>query len=210
MAGSQVADVNVVAYAGAVRGIVVVAKDMNGLSLANGGLSHVRNEVVGNACRIFADKAGLVRANGIEVAEQDNVPCGICGMHVGEDLLDHPFCPAVWVGRRLFRAFFSQGQRVRIAIDGCRAGEDDGFAIVCAHHVQQGERGAEVIGVVLNRLSNGFSNGLEARKMNNAVDMVRIKDTIELRAIVDIGFVKRQTRGVLLAHNGFNAVDDFF
>ena len=46
--------------------------------------------------------------------------------------------------------------------------------------------------------------------MNNAVDMVRIKDTIELRAIVDIGFVKRQTRGVLLAHNGFNAVDDFF
>ena len=81
---------------------------------------------------------------------------------------------------------------------------------MCTHHVQQGERGAEVIGVVLNRFSNGFSNGLEARKMNNAVDMVRIKDTIELRAIVDVGFVKCQALGILLAHNGFNAVDDFF
>ena len=46
--------------------------------------------------------------------------------------------------------------------------------------------------------------------MNNAVDMVRIKDTIELRAIIDIGFVKRQALGILLAHNGFNTVDDFF
>ena len=81
---------------------------------------------------------------------------------------------------------------------------------MCTHHVQQGERGAEVIGVVLNRLSNGFSNGLEARKMNNAIDMVGIKDTIEFRAIIDIGFVKRPAFGILLAHNGFNTVDDFF
>ena len=109
VAGSQVADVNVVAHAGAVRGVVVVAKDRNGLSLANGGLSHVRNEVIRNARGIFADKSGLVGANGVEVAEQNNVPCGICGMNVGEDLFNHPFCPAVWVGSRFFGALFSQG-----------------------------------------------------------------------------------------------------
>ena len=125
MAGAKVADVDVVANARAIWGVVVVAKDVNSLALAHGNLSHVRNQVVWNACRIFSDEAGLVSANRIEVSEQDNVPFWICGVDVGKNLLDHPLGPTVRVGRVLLRALLGQREAIWVSVNSGRARENN-------------------------------------------------------------------------------------
>ena len=73
-------------------------------------------------------------------------------MQVHEDLLDHPLGPAVGVGGRLLGALLGEGEGVRVTVDGGGAGEDDGLAVVLAHDVDERERIANVVGVVLDGL----------------------------------------------------------
>ena len=98
MAGAKVANVDVVANARAIWGVVVVTKDVNSFALTHSNLSHIRYQVIWNTCRIFSDEARLVSANRIEVSKQDNVPLWICGVNIGQNLLNHPLSPAIRVG----------------------------------------------------------------------------------------------------------------
>lgn len=68
--------VDVVPDAGAVRGGVVVAKDLERVlgDLADGNLGEEREEVSGLADGVLADQAGRVRAGGVEVAQADRAP----------------------------------------------------------------------------------------------------------------------------------------
>ncbi len=208
MAGGEVADVDVVAHAGAVGGVVIIAKDMDGLALADGGLRDVGYEVVGDALGVLAHEARGVRADGVEVAEKHDVPLGVGGVEVGEDLLDHPLGPAVGVGRRLLGALLGEGEGVRIAVDGGGAGEDDGLAAVLAHDVNERERVANVVGVVLDGLGDGLADGLEARKVNHAARVVLVEDLGERRAVVDVGLVEGEIGGRVVADDGLDAVKD--
>ena len=74
MAFGQVADVDVVAHAGAVGRVVVVAEDLQLRAPAHGHLRHVGHQVVGRAARVFADQAALVRAHRVEVAQAGDLP----------------------------------------------------------------------------------------------------------------------------------------
>ena len=116
---------DVVANARAIWGVVVVAKDVNSLALAHGNLSHVRDQVIWNACRIFSDEAGLVSTNRIEVSEQDNVPFWVCSVNVGENLLNHPLGPTVRVGCVLLGAFLGQREAIWVSVNSGRARENN-------------------------------------------------------------------------------------
>lgn len=55
------------------------------------GAAHLRNKwqkVVGDTLWVLANPAGLVRSNGIKVAQEDNVPLGVGLGEVAKDLLD--------------------------------------------------------------------------------------------------------------------------
>ena len=70
----QVKDVDVVSHACTVRGLVVFAEDFHFGMLANSYLADIRHEIVGWTSGIFANQTALVRADWIEVAENDDVP----------------------------------------------------------------------------------------------------------------------------------------
>ena len=208
MAARQVADVDVVAHARAVGGVVVVAKDVDGLALADGGLSHVGNQVVGDALGVLAHEPGGVGADGVEVAQQHNVPLGVGGVQVGQDLLDHPLGPAIGVGGGLLGAGLGQRQGVRVSVDGGGAAEDDGLAAVVAHDVNECEGVAQVVGVVLDGLGDRLAYGLEAGKVDDAVDLVRGEDLLQCVAVVDVGDDELEVCGGLGADDGLDAVLD--
>ena len=81
----QVHDVDVVAHACAVGGVVVVAEDVEVGALACGYLGDEGHEVVGGAVGEFADEAAGVCAYGVEVAQQGDVPGGVAGGGVAQD-----------------------------------------------------------------------------------------------------------------------------
>ena len=57
VAGGEVLDVDVVAHAGAVGGVVVVAEDLQLVAPADRHLGDVGHQVVGDAGRVLADRA---------------------------------------------------------------------------------------------------------------------------------------------------------
>mmetsp|Transcript_7252 Transcript_7252/g.16918 ORF Transcript_7252/g.16918 Transcript_7252/m.16918 type:complete len:202 (-) Transcript_7252:613-1218(-) len=70
VATGEVDNVNVVAHACAIGGVVVAAEDRDLLEAAHGDLRDVRHEIVGQALGVLADEAARVATNGVEVAQQ--------------------------------------------------------------------------------------------------------------------------------------------
>ncbi len=87
MAAGQVHHVDVVTHTGAVRGGIVVAKDVYLFQLAHGHLGDVGHQVVGDAVGVLADEAGLMGTNGVEVAQQGHVQAGVSLAHILQDAL---------------------------------------------------------------------------------------------------------------------------
>ena len=149
-----------------------------------------------------------MRADGVEVAQQHDVPLGVGLGGVHEDLLDHPLGPAVGVGAELLGALLGEGQRVGVAVDGRRAGEDDVLAAVVAHGLDQVEGAAEVVVVVLDGLGHALADGLEAGEVDHAVDVERLEDGLEGVAVAHVGADERHALGCLFAHDLRDAVEN--
>ena len=95
MAGGEVLDVDVVALAGAVGRGVVVAEDAQPVATTHGDLRDERHEVVGDPLRVLADRAGRVRADGVEVAQDRDAPRGVDVRDIAQHHLDHHLGPPV-------------------------------------------------------------------------------------------------------------------
>ena len=94
----QVAHVDVVAHAGAVRRRIVAAEHLQVGALAHGHLRDVGHQVVGYAGRVLADQAAGMRADRIEVAQHGDLPRGLRGALGSEHVLDHQLGVAIRVG----------------------------------------------------------------------------------------------------------------
>ena len=207
MTRGQIAHVDVVAHAGAVGGGVVVAKDLNGLELAHGDLGDIGHQVVGDALGVLADQARRMSADGVEVTEQHDVPLGVGGVDVHEDLLNHPLGPTIGVGRGLLGVLFGDGRIVRVAVDGRGAREDDGLAAMVPHDVDEHQGVLDVVVVVLDGLAHRLADGLKAGKVDDAVDLMGIEDLVHRIAVEHVGLVEGEVLGGLVAHDGLDAVD---
>ena len=94
MALGKIDDVDVVTHRGAIGCGVVASEHADLVETTDRNLHHVRNEVVGNAVRVFADRAGCMGAHRVEVAKEYNVEI-VGGDCVPQDLLAHVLRPAV-------------------------------------------------------------------------------------------------------------------
>ena len=116
---------DVVSYPGTVARRVVAAEHGNFFANANGNLSDIRHEVVGDALRVLADQSAWVRARGVEVSQQSDAPSGRIGSHeVPQDPLDHQFRMAVGVGGSEWRVFTNRHGR-GAAVHRSRGGEHE-------------------------------------------------------------------------------------
>ena len=195
MAACQVDYMDVIAHTRAVRRGVIIAEHANGLHFANRDLCDIRHEVVRNALRVFADKAAFVRANGIEVTEQHDIPFRVGGVQVGKNLLDHPLRPTIRVGGRLLFRSFAQGHAIGLAIHRCARAEHNALAAMLAHNVAQNERVGEIVVVILEWLFDALAHSFESGKVNNAVNIILSKDALERVAIEHIVLVELHSLG---------------
>ena len=100
----------VIAHAGAVGRVPVLAPDVEPLALADRHLGDEGKEVVRHVGRILADRAARMGADRVEVAQRDRAGARVCGAPVAQDLLDHRLRVAVRVERPQRRVL---GQRQR-------------------------------------------------------------------------------------------------
>ena len=194
---------DVVAYAGAVVGVIVVAEDAEFLTLAYGHLGDVGHEVVGDAVGVFADGAALVCTDGVEVAEEHDVPFLVSLLHVHKHLFEHRLGLSVGVGAVALGALLGDGDDGRVAVDGGRAREDDVLAAVLAHDVEEDESAVHVVFVVFQRLGAAFAYSLKAGEVDAGIEMMLVEDALEAFAVADVDLVE----GYFLADDFGNALE---
>ena len=185
----QIDNVDVVAHAGSVGRVIVVTEHLNLLELAECNLGDVGGQVCRNALRILADQAGLVGADRVEVAQDDDGPGVVGDVHVAQDLLLEELGRAVRVRGAADLALLSQRQLLGRAIDGGGRREDDLLDVVGAHGLEQHDGAVEVVVVVFDRLGDRLADGLERGEMNHPVDVVLGEDAVHQRLIADIALV---------------------
>ena len=112
-----------------------------------------------------------MRADGVKVAEQHNGKRRI-GLAGGfQNFLDHELCPAVGIGAAAGLRRLIQWRRL-VAVDRGRGREDELMAVMLAHDLQNGQRGIQIVAVIEQRLFDGFADGLESGKVDDAGDVV--------------------------------------
>ena len=185
--GCEVLDMDVVAHSRAVRRRVVAAIDGQLLAPTHRDLGDEGHEVVGNAARVLADRAARMRTHRVEVAQQGHPPGRVGSRDIAQNLLDHHLGPAIGVGRRRRRILLHRHLRV-VAIDRRRAREDELVHVVAAHRPHEGEGGDEVVLVVLERFGHTLTDGLEAREVDDRIDLLLRKQVLGL---VVVGEVER-------------------
>lgn len=119
MSFGQVHNMDVIPYSCAVGCGVVAAENAQPLTASHGHLADVGHQVVWIPPGVLADEPAGMSSDGVEVAQQCNLPGGIGSIKILKDLLDHEFGSAVGVGRRQGKVL-PDGDGVRIAVNGGR------------------------------------------------------------------------------------------
>ena len=77
----QIADVDIVAYTGAVRRIIVIAKNLNFRQFSGGNLGDIGHQIVWNITRIFANHRAFIGAYRVEVTQHTTCPARVGFAH---------------------------------------------------------------------------------------------------------------------------------
>ena len=171
MAAGQIHHMDIVAHAGAIRGGVVVAKDVHFFQLADRHLGDIRHQVIGDAVGVLTDEAGLVGADGVEVAQQRHIQAGISLADILQDTLGEGLGGAVGVGGGTHREVLGNGHAGGVAVDGGGRAEHEVLAAVAAHHIQNDQCAVEVIIIVFDRLGDALAHSLVGRKLDDRGDV---------------------------------------
>ena len=202
MALGKIHDMDVVAHTRAIGRVVIVAEYVEVGQQTGGHTGDERHQVVRNPVGILADQPGFVGADRVEVAQAGNAPLRIRAGDVGEHLLDVQFGAAVGV-RGGSRMCLVDRQVLRIAIDRGARAEYQRLYPGGLHRLQQADRALDIVRVILDRLCDGFADGLEPRKMYDGPDFMRRECLAQCCGIPQI----RLDEGDTLASQLADAVD---
>ena len=190
MALRQVHHMDVVAHARAVRRIIVVSKDAYALQLSDGHLRHVGNQIVRDSFGILADEAALMGSDGIEVAQKHHLPVVVGHIDILQHLLQHALGLAVGVRAFSLRALLRDGHKGRISVYGRRGAEHDVLHAMLSHHIAEHQGSRDIIIVILDGLGHRLAYRLQARKMNDRVDLLLVEDRVHSLPVQDVRLVK--------------------
>ena len=191
MPARQVDHVDVIAHARTIRCGIVVAEHADRSELANRDLRHIGHQVVGDALRVLADKAALVRTDRVEVAQQHDIPLVVSHIKVGEHLLKHGLRLAVRIRGGMLRALLGDGHELRLAIHRGARGEHNVLHTVIARDIAQDERARDVVPVVLKRLLHAFAHRLETGEVDDCIDVMLGEDGFHRIAVEHVRLVER-------------------
>ena len=190
MGAGEVNDVDIVAHSCTIGGVVVVTKDAQLFTLAYSYLGDVGHQVIGDTVGILTYQAALVCADGVEVAEEYDVPLLVGTLEIHQDFFQHALGLSVGVGTMALGALLGDGDDGGIAIDGGGGREDDVLASVLAELIEQHEGAVHVVLVIFQGFGNALTNGFQAGKMDAGIELVLVHDGREGFAVTDIDFVE--------------------
>ncbi|CWQ39946.1 Uncharacterised protein [Neisseria meningitidis] len=145
-----------------------------------------------------------MRANRIEITQQNHAPARIGFLNVSENALNHRFRCAVRAGGVARWHILGIRHFARIAINRRRRTEHNAKHARTRHFFRQHQAAGNIIIIIFYRLGHTFTHRFQAGKMNHRINAVFRKNTAQNLTIADIALIKRN----LLAGNRFQAWQD--
>ena len=186
----EIDDMDIIADAGAVGCVVIIAEYMDHFQLAGSDLGDIGQQVVGDALGILADETAHMGADGIEIAQQHHSPLIIRAPDIGQDALLHGFCLTVGIGRNALGALLGDRYKGRIAVHSRRRGKDQLLAAVISHDIAESQCGIQIVAIVFDRHAGGFTDSLIARKMDHGINLLFFKNLFETLAVTNVLLIK--------------------
>ncbi len=201
----EIADVDVVAHAGAVPRGVIGAGNRNARAGAVGGLQNDRNEVALRAV-VLADRAAGHRAAGVEVAQGD-IAQTVRERGPLEHLLHGDLGRAVGVGRLEGVRLQNRGVD-RLAVGRGGGGEDDFVDVVGDHAREKDLRAADIVAVILEGVGHALANEGIGGEVDDRVDGFRLENGVKEDPVANIADVQAHVRRDGLAVTRLERVRD--
>jgi NRPS condensation-like uncharacterized protein len=88
VADCKVYNVDIISYACAVNGIIVVAENVEFFQFSNRNLRNIGHEVVGDSLGVLTDKSAFVSTDGVEITEKGNAPTVVGCIKVTQNFFD--------------------------------------------------------------------------------------------------------------------------
>ena len=132
-----------------------------------------------------------MRTNWIEVSKQNHIPFRICLLHIHHDLFNHALGLTVRIGALSLRAFLCNRNHCRIAVNRRRGRENNIFAAMLAHHIQQNKRTGDIVFIIFQWFLYRFTDCLESCKMNAAIKCVVFHHLCQAFSVTDVYLIER-------------------
>ena len=186
MARGEVAHVDIIADAGAVGRVVIIAEDHELLAPPHRHLGDEGDEVVGDAAWVLADLARDMGADGVEIAEQRHRFLRVGRGPIVQDFLDEIFCFSVGIdgGKRVH---LIKGKVMRLTIDGGRGRKNNLPAANRVHGFQELDCAEDVFFVIGKRFLLGLADGFKSGKMDHGVGPEIFDDPADSGAVGKAG-----------------------
>ena len=133
-----------------------------------------------------------MRTDRVEVAQQRDAPLRLGFLQIGQDLLHHQLAFAVRALRRPGREAFNVRDFRLIAVDGGGRAKDEVFDVGRTHGGDETQGAVDVVVVILERLSNGFTDRFQTCEVDHRFNGVVVKDLGHQRFVTDVAFHERR------------------
>lgn len=134
VAAGKIDNVDKIAHAGAVGGIIIVAIDRKIRNLAGMNLHDDGHEIVRAVHGVLAEQARWVRANRIKIAQNSNFKTRIRGCGIGKNLFDHVFGLTIRTSDTLTGwVVFGELDAILVTVNGGGRREDDSVHVIFLH-----------------------------------------------------------------------------
>ena len=187
---SQVNDIDKVTDTRTVRSIII-AKHAQFLTDTDCGLSQVRNQILRNAIRKFAQQCSRMSTDRVEITQHDRIDRSTGSYRITDNLFIDLFCISVRRFRFLDRSLFRYRQFIRLTVYGTRWREYDSFHSMFRHQFEEVDQRNQVVAIIKQRLLYWLSNRFARCKVNDRLNsFIFGKDSIQTCEIQTIQFFK--------------------
>ena len=124
-----------------------------------------------------------MRADGVEVTQNDHRHRVVGRVHVLHNLLDHQLRLSVGRRRRRNGEVLADRHRLRLAVDRGGGRENEAFAAVFPHRLHRDDGAVQIDAIVFQRLLHRLADRLQTREMDHRFNAVLSEDFIHRGAV---------------------------
>lgn len=191
MSFAQIHYMDVIADAGAIRGVVIAPEDGDMGPAPGGGLQDQRDQV-GFGVVPLAELPFGISPGGVEVAQADRLET-IGAVKIGQHLFNHQLAVPVGVYWPLGMSLIDRGV-FRLAEGGRGRRENKALDTKGAHCLEQVERIDDVVAVVAGRLLHQLANLDEGGKVHHGIEPALPEEFVQHRPIAQVAMHKAPIR----------------